>query len=156
MALSRRGFLTGQRRTSTPNGFTLPWWRHQPGCDGCARCVDACDTQIIVLLSGSEPQIDFSQGECTFCGACADACPQPLFTLRDAQPWPLRIKIDKRCIAFQGVNCRSCQESCEQQAITFHFNRLGVAQPEVHPENCTGCGACIAPCPVSATGLAHA
>ncbi|MBP2198637.1 ferredoxin [Pantoea cypripedii] len=23
------------------------------------------------------------------------------------------------------------------------------------PQHCTGCGACIAPCPVSATGLDH-
>ncbi len=152
MTLSRRGFLTGQRQ-NMPDGFPLPWWLHQPGCDGCGRCVNACDTQIIVLQT--LPFIDFSHGECTFCAACADICPQPLFAPRDTQPWRLSIKIDDRCVAFQGVNCRSCQESCEQQAITFHFNRLGVAQPKIHPENCTGCGACLAPCPVSATGLQH-
>lgn len=152
MALSRRELFTGQR-VAPAGGIALPWWRGEHGCDGCARCVDACETRIITLRAGELPQLDFQQGECTFCGACADACPQPLFHPRDSEALPQRVRIDSRCITFQGVNCRSCQESCEQQAIRFRLMPNGIAQPETLPQNCTGCGACIAPCPVSATGL---
>jgi len=154
MALSRRELFTGQR-VMPAGGIALPWWRGESGCDGCARCVQACETGIIRIAAGEAPQLDFLQGECPFCAACADVCPQPLFQPRDTEPFSRRIRIDSRCIAFLGVNCRSCQESCEQQAIRFRLMPNGIGQPEILPQHCTGCGACIAPCPVSATGLHH-
>ncbi|QCP60413.1 ferredoxin-type protein NapF [Pantoea sp. SO10] len=154
MALSRRELFTGQRVASA-DGIALPWWRGEKGCDGCGTCVSACETRIIRLAVGEVPHLDFLQGECTFCAACVDACPQPLFHARETEPFPQRIRIDNRCITFLGVNCRSCQESCEQQAIRFQLMPNGIAQPETLPQHCTGCGACIAPCPVSATGLHH-
>lgn len=154
MVLSRRAFFTGQRNAVT-GAIALPWWRHQAGCDGCGRCVTACETQIVQLRAGAFPQLDFQRGECTFCAACVDACPQPLFHSREQQPWQQRIRISHHCLSFQGVDCRSCQESCAQQAIVFRLTVHGIAQPETTPQHCTGCGACIAPCPVSATGLHH-
>lgn len=154
MVLSRREFFTGQRKAVT-GAIALPWWRHQAGCDGCGRCVAACATQIVQLTAGALPQLNFQHGECTFCGACATACPQPLFHPRHHQPWQQHIRITRDCITFQGVSCRSCQESCEHQAIRFRLTANGIAQPETVPQQCTGCGACIAPCPVSATGLHH-
>src|SRR5260370_19861012 len=40
--------------------------------DGCARCVDICPTDAL-LVSASGPELDL--GRCIFCGECAAACP---------------------------------------------------------------------------------
>ena len=71
----------------------LPW-RDQSRvftdeCTRCQKCVDACETNIIVNGDGGFPTIDFSQGECTFCQQCAQVCPEPLFDLTQAAPWQL-------------------------------------------------------------------
>ena len=96
-------------------------------------------------------------GECTFCEACAEACPTPALALFDPHtpdskrsPWAIRAAIGAGCIARNGVECRVCGEFCEPRAIRFRLVAGGAAHPEIIDEACTGCGACVAPCPVGA------
>ena len=119
-----------------------------------APAAQACESGIIRIAAGEAPQLDFLQGECTFCAACADVCPQPLFQPRDTEPLAGASASTAAVSLFLALTVAAA-ESCEQQAIRFRLMPNGIGQPEILPQHCTGCGACIAPCPVSATGLHH-
>jgi ferredoxin-type protein NapF len=54
------------------------------------------------------------------------------------------------CLAARGVVCRSCGDSCPHAAIRFWPRIGGPALPEILDDACTGCGACVGVCPVSA------
>lgn len=71
-----------------------------------------------------------------------------------AAPGEGRAEIDARCLAVKGVECRICGEHCDDGAIRFSPRPGGPPLPEVRREACTGCGACVAPCPVTAIRLA--
>jgi ferredoxin-type protein NapF len=58
--------------------------------------------------------------------------------------------IGEACLAKRGIVCESCRDACPEAAILFHPRRGGPFLPEVRPEACTGCGACITACPASA------
>lgn len=61
--------------------------------------------------------------------------------------------IGEDCLARQQVVCRTCGEMCDVGAIRFVMQVGRVAQPEVLAEQCTGCGDCIADCPILALAL---
>jgi len=150
---SRRGFFRGRPRPQAE--IRPPWALPEAGfserCTRCNDCLTACPEQIIVSGDGGFPTIDFGRGECTFCGACASAC-KPLALLRvDAQqPWPYKALIGPGCLPKHGVECRVCGDFCDVRAIRFAPRIGGSPLPEIDPEKCTGCGACVAPCPVTA------
>ncbi|WP_157669827.1 ferredoxin-type protein NapF [Chitinibacter sp. GC72] len=153
---SRRSLLFGRKPVAqSPVVFRPPWAIAQFGehCTRCNACVEACPTRMIVRGDGGFPELDFTRGECNFCGECRTACPTP--ALSAAQPWQqaIVIEIANRCLAEQGVECRVCGESCDARAIRFILQPGKVAQPQLDPEACTGCGACIAPCPSQAIGM---
>ncbi|MCE7877655.1 MAG: ferredoxin-type protein NapF, partial [Betaproteobacteria bacterium PRO3] len=111
----------------TVQGTLRPPWARDPdafdrACTGCAKCVDACPTHVLTLASNLA-RVDYADGECTFCGACADVCPEPAFDLAaraaSARPWTAVARIDATCLARLGVECRSCGDACEAQAIRF-------------------------------------
>ena len=150
--LRRRGFLRGRTRPA-PAALRPPWSR--PGaftslCTRCGACARACPEGILRAGDGGFPEIDFSQRECTFCAACADACPEPVFDRAAERPWALAAAIGPSCLAAQGITCRSCQDSCPEAAIRFTLALGGVARAAVDAAACTGCGACVSACPVSA------
>ena len=97
------------------------------------------------------PVADFAAAACTFCGDCARACTTGAIA-RDttATPWAFGIAIAEGCLAAQNVECRVCGEACDVSAIRFRPRIGGVPLPDVDNTACNGCGACIAPCPVSA------
>ena len=148
---AKRRFFT--RREPVSDKPLLPWLkdhaRFTDQCSRCAECVKACETQIIVSGDGGFPQIDFSQGECTFCYQCAERCPENLFVAKQNSPWDAKASINAQCLALQNVECRACAESCEQSAIVFQLAVGRVAQPKLNTELCNGCGACVATCPTS-------
>ncbi|MBV1840435.1 ferredoxin-type protein NapF [Photobacterium ganghwense] len=148
---SRRRLLT---RRSKPEQQRLPWMVNDDiftdGCTRCGKCAAACETQIIIHGDGGFPEVDFKRGECTFCYRCADVCPEPLFHSQTTPAWAMVAEIGEGCLAYQHVECRSCGDMCETQAIRFRLQPGGVAQPELEATNCTGCGSCVSVCPTSA------
>ena len=129
-----------------------PWAREgfTDLCTRCQRCVAACPERIIVRGDAGFPALDFNRGECTFCGACADACPEPVFDREQSAPWRARAVIAETCLTARGVVCRSCRDACPAEAVSFDFAPGHVARARIEAERCTGCGACVAPCPASA------
>jgi ferredoxin-type protein NapF len=117
-------------------------------CTRCGACIEACPEHIIKRGGGGFPELDFHQGACTFCGKCAAACPEPLFDPAAAKPWDAAAVITDRCLPRRGVICQSCKDACEATAIVVAPARMPV--PVVDLDQCTGCGACVAVCPVDA------
>lgn len=154
MSLSQR--LLRRRAADAHSVVRLPWTRGEEHftdhCTRCDDCVGACPERIIVRGDGGFPQLDFRAGGCTLCGACVDACKEPLFQTGRApqQAFAFRITVSELCFPKQGIECRSCGEACEAQAIRFRFNERRMAEPQIDTDACTGCGFCIAVCPVDA------
>ncbi len=158
IAVSRRGFLRMGRRTVEP-ARRPPWAIDEilfiDRCTRCDRCIEACPTQILTRMDGGFPGVDFSRGECSFCAECLSRCElQALFRAEaGAPPWTLVAAIGPECLAERGVECRVCGEACPAGAIRFRLQRGGVARPILDAGGCTGCGACIGPCPTRAIGM---
>lgn len=147
---SKRSLFKAKRTVLTNN--LLPWVDDLQGfitsCTQCGNCLNACPEKIIIKGDGGYPNLNFNLGECTFCGLCAQSCREPIFTATDLPPWNKKARISNSCLAAKDVYCRSCAESCESQALTF---QLGLnALPQIDLNLCTGCGACVAPCPAQA------
>ncbi len=94
----------------------------------------------------------FQNSGCTFCGACVTACETGALQRQadDEAPWRQWAVVTGQCLAVGGVVCRLCEEACEELAIRFRLGLNGTSFPEIDPEMCTGCGACLPPCPVKA------
>lgn len=155
--LSRRNFLRG--RVAAPGSQlrppgALPEAAFTEVCSRCGDCARACPTHIIEQGDGGYPTIDFALGECTFCTDCITACqPKALQRTGDSPPWPWRAHIGDACLAKRQVECRICGEQCGENAIRFQPLLGGVSQPLLASDRCTGCGACVAPCPAQAIGV---
>nr|WP_216602188.1 ferredoxin-type protein NapF [Vibrio pectenicida] len=149
--LSKRNLLSQRKQEST--FLHLPWLS-QPSsftdlCTRCSKCIEACETQIIVKGDGGFPKVDFSVGECTFCHQCADICAEPIFSPTIGKPWAAKAVINSNCLAKQNIDCRTCGDSCEPMAITFQLAIGKVGQPIVNLDECNACGACVSICPAS-------
>lgn len=162
-ALTRRGLfrrLGGARTVEAirpPGAMAEP--RFQDTCTGCGDCVTACPAGIIAMSSGL-PEVNFSHEGCEFCGACADACrPGAILPATEEQPgdsWRHGIQIGEACLSAAGVVCRVCGERCEAGAIRFRLAVGGRSAPELDTDLCTGCGACVGPCPADAISVTFA
>ncbi len=122
-----------------------------PSCESKA-CVASCDERIITIDDKGTAVLDFSQSGCTFCEACAEACDKEvLSTAHDYNAEQInavfRISTEA-CIAHHKVICSACKEPCIDDAILFN----GLFNPVIDDEKCTGCGFCMARCPVHAIG----
>jgi len=157
MDATRRGLIRGRIRADRSE--IRPPWACEPAvferqCTRCDDCIVACPTRVIRRGSGGFPTIDFSAGECTFCGDCAAACrSDALQRDADTPPWHHIVALGDTCVTRQGVECRICGEACAVGAIRFRPTLGGIAQPQLDSASCTGCGACVAPCPVGAIGV---
>src|SRR5260370_24867588 len=76
LARARQGYRTASYPAHDPSLPALfrgrPVLDPKKCVDGCARCVDICPTDAL-LVSASGPELDL--GRCIFCGECAAACP---------------------------------------------------------------------------------
>jgi ferredoxin-type protein NapF len=156
---TRRDFLRG-RRTSVPPPQRPPWALAEAAfaarCSTCGDCLRACPTGILVAGEGAYPTVDFARGECTFCGECVTVCAAGALNRETGQAaWSLQARIGEACLAQRGVECRICGEACGASAIRFRPRVGGVALPQFDETACTGCGACIAPCPSQAIAMAQ-
>ena len=134
--------------------WALPEEDFQDTCTTCDDCVSACPTDILTKARAGYPVVDFSFGECTFCGDCVTSCrPKALTRSGNQKPWTLFAVIGTTCLSIQGVTCRVCGEHCDAGAISFKLKPGGLATPLVNTPICTGCGACVSPCPVQAVSM---
>ena len=152
MSVSRADLIRG-RFANVPAPVRPPWAlpeaRFVEACERCDDCARACPEQIIMRGRGGFPAIDFSRGECTFCGDCVDICKVDAFAGKDADPWHLKARVGPACLARSGIACRACEDSCTPRSIRFAVSGRP-RPPIIDPETCTGCGACVAPCPATA------
>ena len=156
--VSRRQFMKGDfkaRHAPQRPPWALSEEAFLDACSRCGNCAPVCPTQILSLVRGY-PEIDFKRGECTFCGACANDCRDGALLRSEIRtfPWSIKARIAGNCLAQGGVECRVCGDPCQVAAIRFSPRLGGPPLPEVNDGSCTGCGACVAPCPVSAIQVA--
>lgn len=158
----RRSLLRGKLREAGAETVTPPprppWSRPEADfttrCTRCGDCVSACPRGVLVRADGGFPQIDFARTGCSLCGDCARACPtRAIDPQAVAQPFAWRIQVAGHCLARRGVECRVCGDACEPRALRFVPARGGIAQLQVDTAACTGCGDCLAVCPVGALSL---
>lgn len=153
--LSRSAFLrqaaTGWRPPVRPP-WSLTEEEFLRSCTRCEDCRDACPEQILTRDKNGYPTTSFTNGECTFCGDCLQACNSNAITgdPDEDTPWSLKAIIKDNCLSMQSITCRVCSDQCDARAISFELKPGGKAPPLIDSEACTGCGACIAPCPVAA------
>ncbi len=153
--ISRRQFLRGDFSGRKAVPLRPPWALAEAAflkaCTRCGECVSACPQLILAPGKDGLPRVDFGRGECTFCGKCVEACqPHALEKREGMPPWRLKARIQSNCLAKSNVVCRACGDACAVQAIRFHPVVMAAAQPEVDGSLCSGCGACVKPCPAQA------
>jgi len=157
VSLTRRALFAGRMAGPADAPIRPPWSAPEPtflnACTQCNDCHRACAEGVIVRGGGGFPEIDFQNGACTFCGDCAQVCEPGAIVAGDiyrADPWLAVARFAATCLSQNGVTCRVCGDRCDARAIRFQLAVGGVAHPIIDPSACTGCGACVAPCPVGA------
>jgi len=65
----------------------------------------------------------------------------------------LKAAIAPSCLALNRVVCSQCAERCEARAIRFRPALGAAPTPAIDIDRCTGCGDCVAACPVTAITL---
>jgi len=148
----RRLFNRGKTHVIRP-----PWSRNDIEftdiCSQCDQCIQVCETHIIIKGDGGFPEVDFKNGECIFCKKCAEACPEAIFNDTHKQAWQLAAIVNDSCLANQGIWCQSCKDACAPNAIIFKPAIGKAPHPDINLEACTGCGACVSPCPNNSISL---
>jgi ferredoxin-type protein NapF len=124
-------------------------------CSRCLDCVSACPERVLGRGDGGFPEIIQGAGECSFCGSCVTACAPAALVRSDAAPWAWTARIADDCLMRAGIVCYSCRDVCPQRAISLPMGRA-IALPSIDIDRCTGCGACVGPCPSSAIQMKEA
>lgn len=157
----RRGILRG--RLHARKAIRPPWGLPEPDfltrCTRCGDCYEACQDQVLIKGDGGFPEIDFARGGCSMCGDCSTHCGAGAFRPPPHEPadaWMHRVRLGDSCMARRGVVCRTCGDVCDFRAIRFQLRVGGAAMPLLDLSSCTGCGECIAVCPVQAIQIDHA
>lgn len=147
-SISRRQLLRG-RPLPAPFEPRPPGAVSLDACTGCGDCVSACPQQILSIAQ--DRVILLPRDECTFCGECARACPEPVFG--ETRIMGHLVAISGDCLTHAGISCMTCRDTCPEDAISMRPRIGGPFLPEIDGAACTGCGACIAPCPNGAIGI---
>ncbi len=154
--LSRRQLFKRFKGGSVPirPPFALAEERFTDVCSRCDDCLRVCEPGVLVRGDGGFPEIVFSRGGCTFCGACADACQVGAFDTERGEPrLTVTATVTPTCLDRRGISCRLCESWCAEDAIRFRPMVGGLSDVIIDRARCTGCGACVAPCPAAAIAM---
>ena len=162
--LNRRFFLRGKVKPPPVAVLRPPWAVNESQfietCTRCDDCIEACPESILVRGDGGFPTVNFKQGECTFCAQCAQSCQIGAINIHNVKDnfspdnaWDLDVVFSSKCLSLNAIVCRICGDSCEPHAIRFQLKVGGVSEPKITLDDCTGCGACLAICPVDAVQI---
>ena len=147
-SISRRQLLKGSPRPADfrprPPGVTVASLGE---CTRCGDCVWACPEGVLGLADDGVVLLP-DRGECTFCGTCAEVCEEPVFAVDLSMSHTFVISND--CLVQAGITCMSCRDACPEEAISMQPRIGGPFLPVLNQSACTGCGACVAPCPADA------
>lgn len=155
---SRRRFLLGNSSSSEHNPIHPPWTDAASllsACTGWGDCLSTCPEGILITGNNNFPEISFAENACTFCGKCAEACSEPVFAKTDSRAFSHVVEIQSTCLMLRGVECRSCAEACPSKALLFDYQIGPAGGIKVDGAACTGCGACLPICPVTAIAISR-
>ncbi len=157
--ISRRQFLRADFRAECST-LRPPWALREDDfveqCTRCGDCLRACPQTILQSDAAGFPEVDFARGACTFCAACLGVCasgalmPPARPSQVSSPPWLAKAVIDDRCLTQRGVFCEVCRDQCAPRAIQFRLAVGKAPGPRINESTCSGCGACVSACPVSA------
>ena len=71
----------------------------------------------------------------------------------DSPAAPPTACVSDACIETPGVVCRACEGACDVSAIRFRPRLGGGYNIAIDQASCTGCGDCLARCPVAAIAM---
>ena len=158
--LRRRGLLRGSLGSAAAiRTAPRPPWAATPDedfttrCTRCGDCVSACPHGVLRSGDGGFPEIDFARTGCSLCGDCSRVCTTGAIGAVTAAAFSWRVHVAGTCLLQHGVECRLCGDACDARALRFVPARGGIVQMQVDLAACTGCGGCVAPCPVGAISM---
>lgn len=161
--MDRRAFLSGGQGGNAP--IRPPYTKLNEmvffdACTGCGDCIEACPEDLLLSGYQGRPEVDFTNSYCTFCGACAQSCSHGILVSpsQDEAPsqsraWPLKVHVTSQCLEARAVACRACESSCGYDAMRFRPQLGGRTALIIDADRCTGCGECLASCPVQALSI---
>ena len=120
------------------------------GCTKCDLCMEACPHGAIKVaganygIAAGTPYIDPLDTPCMLCDEmpCIDVCEPGV--LKPVKREDVRMGLAEldpsRCLAWKGVICTACFESCPLSGSAITMD--GLSRPSIERDRCTGCGVC--------------
>jgi len=130
-------------------------------CIKCNQCAQVCpfgSIRMAHLAWGEKygtPLIEPREVPCYVCMKCPPVCPSGALDNELTQRHDVKMGVavidETRCLAFNGVICKSCFQSCPiyREAIVLPDE----LRPAVVEDKCIGCGICERVCVVEGPAI---